>query len=289
MAMLTMRAKRFLKNTGRKFTMNGNETIRFDKSKVECYNCHKRGHFTRKCRAPRNQEIKNRESTKRTVPIETPVSPSLMSYDGLRDQNEQLLKDLRTSKINAITYKTGLESVEARLQVYKKNESIYKEDIKLLKFKKLVVEISEAKASENTPKVVRNNYGPPLIEEWISDSEDEAKSRPNIEKKTIKPSFAKIEFVNSKERVKSLGKTAIKQGNAVRQMTYLLKLAHSSVKRQKAIVNAVLGHKVNAIKASACWVWKPMTKVIDHVSKHNSASIILKKFDYVDAQGRSKS
>ncbi|GJV46594.1 hypothetical protein Tco_1431130 [Tanacetum coccineum] len=45
MAMLTMRARRFLKNTGRKLTVNGNETIGFDKSKVECYNCHKRGHF----------------------------------------------------------------------------------------------------------------------------------------------------------------------------------------------------------------------------------------------------
>ncbi|GJZ65102.1 hypothetical protein Tco_0621798 [Tanacetum coccineum] len=51
----------------------------------------------------------------------------------LKEQNEQLLKDLRTSKINAITYKTGLESVEARLLVYKKNESVYEEDIKLLK------------------------------------------------------------------------------------------------------------------------------------------------------------
>ncbi|GKE87097.1 hypothetical protein Tco_1564572, partial [Tanacetum coccineum] len=36
MAMLTMRAKRFLKNTGRKLNVNGNKTIGFDKSKVEC-------------------------------------------------------------------------------------------------------------------------------------------------------------------------------------------------------------------------------------------------------------
>ncbi|GJV64857.1 hypothetical protein Tco_1475685 [Tanacetum coccineum] len=39
MAMLIMRARRFLKNTGRKLTVNGNETINFDKSKVEFYNC----------------------------------------------------------------------------------------------------------------------------------------------------------------------------------------------------------------------------------------------------------
>nr|GEV95397.1 hypothetical protein [Tanacetum cinerariifolium] len=51
MAMLTVRARRFLKKIGRKLTVNGNETIGFDKSKVECYNCHKRGHFARECRA----------------------------------------------------------------------------------------------------------------------------------------------------------------------------------------------------------------------------------------------
>ncbi|GJT79504.1 putative ribonuclease H-like domain-containing protein [Tanacetum coccineum] len=105
--------------------------------------------------------------------------------------------------------------------------------------------------------------------------------------------------------------------NAARPMSYLSKTAHSTVKRPinnntafknsninqrvntvrgknvntarpKAVVNVVKGNNVNVVKASACWVWKPKTKVLDHVSKHNSASITLKKFDYIDAQGRSK-
>ncbi|GKD94665.1 retrovirus-related pol polyprotein from transposon TNT 1-94, partial [Tanacetum coccineum] len=46
-AMLTMRARRFLKNTGRKMEMANKERIGFDKSKVECFNCHKMGHFAR--------------------------------------------------------------------------------------------------------------------------------------------------------------------------------------------------------------------------------------------------
>ncbi|GKB70343.1 putative ribonuclease H-like domain-containing protein [Tanacetum coccineum] len=83
MAMLTMRARRFLKNTGRKLTINGNESVGFDKSKVECYNCHKKGHFAKECRALRNQDYKNKESTRRTVPMETSTSTTLVSCDGL--------------------------------------------------------------------------------------------------------------------------------------------------------------------------------------------------------------
>ncbi|GKD00651.1 hypothetical protein Tco_1170925 [Tanacetum coccineum] len=55
--------------------------------------------------------------------------------------------------------------------------------------------------------------------------------------------------------------------------------------RPKAVLNAVKGNQVNAVKASACWVLKPKTKVIDHVSKHNNASMLFKIFDYIDAQG----
>nr|GFB80624.1 hypothetical protein [Tanacetum cinerariifolium] len=50
--------------------------------------------------------------------------------------------------------------------------------------------------------------------------------------------------------------------------------------RPKAVVNAVKENSVNAVKASAFWDWKQKHKVLDHVSKHNSASITLKKFNY---------
>nr|GFC71509.1 hypothetical protein [Tanacetum cinerariifolium] len=80
--MSTIRARRFLKNTGRKLNLNRNEIVVFDKTKVKCYNFHKRGHFARECRAPRAQDNRNRESTRRNVLVETTNSSALVSYDG---------------------------------------------------------------------------------------------------------------------------------------------------------------------------------------------------------------
>ncbi|GJV28313.1 ribonuclease H-like domain-containing protein [Tanacetum coccineum] len=77
-AMLSMRVKRFYKKTRRKLIFNGKEPVGFDKTKVECFNCHRRGHFARECRATRNQGNRNgderyrsRDNTRRTVPVET--------------------------------------------------------------------------------------------------------------------------------------------------------------------------------------------------------------------------
>nr|GEU83762.1 hypothetical protein [Tanacetum cinerariifolium] len=49
MAMLTVRARRFLQRTRRNLGANGPTSMGFDMSKVECYNCHRKGHFAREC------------------------------------------------------------------------------------------------------------------------------------------------------------------------------------------------------------------------------------------------
>nr|GEW29834.1 hypothetical protein [Tanacetum cinerariifolium] len=73
MDLLTMRARRFLKKIGRKVGANGSKTSEFDKTKVECYNSHKRGHFARECKTPR--ENKNKEPAE-----DGPTNFALMAY-----------------------------------------------------------------------------------------------------------------------------------------------------------------------------------------------------------------
>nr|GFA62656.1 ribonuclease H-like domain-containing protein [Tanacetum cinerariifolium] len=61
MALLSMRANKFWKRTGKKISIQGSDVEGFDKSKVKCFNCHKMGHFARKCRATRNQDRGRRD------------------------------------------------------------------------------------------------------------------------------------------------------------------------------------------------------------------------------------
>nr|GEZ67414.1 ribonuclease H-like domain-containing protein [Tanacetum cinerariifolium] len=120
-AMLTMRVKRFIKNTGRNLNFNGKETVGFDKTKVECYNYHKRGHFARECRAPRSQGNKNRDNTRRVVPVETPVNALVHpvqilrvgdnSITKLKNQLEESLKEKDDLKLKLKKFETSSKNL----------------------------------------------------------------------------------------------------------------------------------------------------------------------------------
>nr|GEU46664.1 putative ribonuclease H-like domain-containing protein [Tanacetum cinerariifolium] len=80
MAMLTMRAGRFLQKTGRNLGNNRVTTMGFDMFKVECYNCHRKGHFARECRSPKDTKRTGAtEPQRRHVPVETSTSNALVS------------------------------------------------------------------------------------------------------------------------------------------------------------------------------------------------------------------
>ncbi|GJT46834.1 ribonuclease H-like domain-containing protein [Tanacetum coccineum] len=155
-AMLTMRVKRFLKKIGRNLNFNGKETIGFDKTKVECYNCHKRGHFARECRAPRNQGNRNRDAPKRIVPVKTPAN-ALVVQDGIGGYDwSYQAKEGPTDFVLTAHLSSGLESLEARIVLHQKNEAVCEEDIAFLKY--------DVKVRDNSITELKNQLAEALRE-----------------------------------------------------------------------------------------------------------------------------
>ncbi|GJX05884.1 ribonuclease H-like domain-containing protein [Tanacetum coccineum] len=139
-AMLTMRVKRFIKNTGRKIDLIDKETVGFDRTKIECYNCHRRGHFARECRALRNQGNRNRDTPRRNAPVDTSTTNALVVQDGIGGYDwsfqaeEGITNFALMAYTSSLSYQMGLESLEARIVVHEKNEAVYEEDIAFLKY-----------------------------------------------------------------------------------------------------------------------------------------------------------
>ncbi|GJR52282.1 hypothetical protein Tco_1402803 [Tanacetum coccineum] len=81
---------------------------------------------------------------------------------------------------------------------------------------------------------------------------------------------------------KSVAKT-----NNFNKKVYTAKVNNVTIAGPEIVVSTAERKRENAVESSACWIWRPTGKVIDHISK-DSGSYMPKRFDYVDPQGRLK-
>ncbi|GJX76963.1 hypothetical protein Tco_0323774 [Tanacetum coccineum] len=174
--------------------------------------------------------------------------------------------------------------------------------------------------SEVESKKVRKINDAPIIEDWVSDDEEQDGSKTKPEKKTVIPTTAKIDKpvrkpvkydkmpVNTLRSVNT-GRpfSTARSFNTVRpfytahpkstihcarptvhmpfyKRTALTKRCFNqrfnTGRPFRSTVNTIKARGFNVIKPSACWVWRPI--------KPNGASLVFNKYNYIDAQGQSQ-
>ncbi|GJW99184.1 putative ribonuclease H-like domain-containing protein [Tanacetum coccineum] len=412
LSLLSVRAKKYYQKTGKKIFINGNDIAGYDKSKVECYNCHKLGHFARECRASRSKEdqFRNQDNTKKQGNKEdtskamlaidgvgfdwsdmaeeqvqtnmalmafsdsevytdkTCSKTCLNNYETLKKQYDDLLAKQLQTKFEASTYKRGLDTVEAQLVTYRKNEVLFSEEVvvlkrevgikqyeinmlktefekvkqekdgiefKIKKFDKASKDLDQLLESqitdkskkglgysavppphpliynrpnkldlsysgleefqqpefegyglranksvcENSSNETKKNSDAPLIEEWVSDNEDEVESpvvlgsdfMMNNKACFVCGSFDHLKKDCSKRIIKPVWKNTRRVNDH-----YSTRMTHSNPRRNmipQAVLMSMLGLDAKEQSDRSC------------IQKHQCISH-LKRFDYIDAQGK---
>nr|GEY37166.1 hypothetical protein [Tanacetum cinerariifolium] len=199
MSMLTKRARRFLQRTGRNLEANGTTLIGFDMSKVECYNCHRRGHFTRECsvmaweamigafRQKKNQPtMPSWHSPPQVLPV------LIMSSESDVSMSASLVYDTYQSEegyhVVPPPYTRTLMPLKPDL-VFHDAPNVHETVPTAFNVKLSPTKPDKDLSHSNRPSA-------PLIEDWVSDSEDEFAGEPMHTQ--IAPSF-----VQSTEHVKT--------------------------------------------------------------------------------------
>ncbi|GKB61477.1 putative ribonuclease H-like domain-containing protein [Tanacetum coccineum] len=310
LSLLSMRAKRYFQRSRKKIFINANDTDGYDKSKVECFNYHKMGHFSRECRAPRNKEgqFKYQDNTRKQGNNEDTSSKAMLAIDGVgfdwsdmaEEQCDDLIVKLNQTEFTAATYKRGLAIVEEQLITYRKNEVLFCEEVAVLK-REVACKDYEINVHKNASK---EDFDDSLVKEKVSeDTSSFVESSLNVDKETVFLVDKKIEFVKPKNHEKPvkksvrlivntikgkgwnmvpravLMKAGLKPCNTARTVNTARTKAVNTARPHLAVVNVVRVNQANVVKTSACWVWRP--------TKPDSASITLKKHNYIDARGRS--
>nr|GEY47122.1 putative ribonuclease H-like domain-containing protein [Tanacetum cinerariifolium] len=287
MAMLTMRARKFLQKTGRNLGVNGPTSMGFDMAKVECYNCHRKGYFAREC---------SQTSDKAGLGYNSKVfTQAMFDYDNYYSSESD-----NDSWPPSDLYDRFLPSGGYHVT-------------------------KDVSSSAQSPELVRSprHYGllsPPPMPVVPPDCDFHARklahksyASRDIHKHHAPMNHSKFPLHKVSAAAPSKSQpvltAAARTVSAVKPKNFKTRpnIASSAMSKSKSpLRRPFIGHpspkpsisppRVNAAKPYAVsaaqnnhgkWVWRPKCLVLDHDLRTTSASMTLKRFDYNDALGRS--
>nr|GEU97343.1 hypothetical protein [Tanacetum cinerariifolium] len=159
------------KRTGRNLRENGHTSMGFDMSKVECYNCHRKWHFARECRSPKDTRRNvAAEFLRRNVPAdEEPTNYALMaftsssSFSSDNEENIKLLKlDIKLRDKALVVLRQKIETAEQERDDLK---------LKLEKFQTSSKNLSNLLASQTNDKT-RLGYNTQVFTSFMCDNDE---------------------------------------------------------------------------------------------------------------------
>nr|GEV02148.1 putative ribonuclease H-like domain-containing protein [Tanacetum cinerariifolium] len=156
---------------------------------------------TQGCRATKNQENRGREYGRKTVPMENLTENALIAQDGIGGYdwsyqaeeehpiNYALIALTSSGSSSSLDFEENFKSrsdkgYHAVPPPYTRNYIPPKPDLCVY-------------STVETKPVRKNNFSPPIIEDWNSDDESEVEFEPKVEVKSVRPSIKKIKFVKT--------------------------------------------------------------------------------------------
>nr|GEZ56562.1 hypothetical protein [Tanacetum cinerariifolium] len=210
MAMLTMRARRFLQKTGGNLGANGPTSMGFDMSKVECYNYHRKGNFARECRSHKDSRRTGSYDWSYQVE-EEPTNYALMAFLSSHSSSDNETNEKTGLGYNSKVFTQAMfdcdnySSLESHFESWPPS-SLYDmfqpsggyHDVPPLITRTFMppkpdlvyntaptavetdhhafnVQLSPTKPKQDLSHTTRHSA--PIIEDWVSDSEDESKTK----------------------------------------------------------------------------------------------------------------